>query len=222
MADASEGRRHGRLEIELGCRLASDADTHDGLILNLGIGGALVRAPSGFATVGQTLGLEIDRPEPALPLLLMGEVVRARTRETFSEYGVRFLPGPPSLQDELAELVTGLAKARADGASPRVHRRLEVRCQTRDQLRATMLDIGHGGVSLRAGSPSTKGETMVVSVTMPGLENGLQLPGVVESCTPEPDGAFLLSVAFSSNSAAEVARMDRLIHLLLLVNTRPR
>jgi hypothetical protein len=210
-----EARKHGRIDIELRCRLAGEVDTVDALVVNLGLGGAMVRATPGLAKVGESIGVEIERPEPDTSMLLMAEVVRVRANGPHAEYGLRFLPGPPSLQEELERFVASLATAR--GTAPgRIHHRLEVHCAGHDQFKATMVDIFRGGLTLESTVNADPGDTLQVSLSLPGMVDVLVLPGTVASVSPG-ESSYRVTLGFAALTAEQTLRIEQLLRLLLLL-----
>ncbi|MGQ0505769.1 MAG: PilZ domain-containing protein [Myxococcaceae bacterium] len=221
---AIESRRHGRLELELRCHLASETDSTEGSIANLAMGGAMVRAPRGFAKIGDSVGIEIQRPEPDRALLMMADVVRVVEADGVAEYGLQFQPGPPSLEEELAALVTQLASTpNAEGEPKKVHRRIEVQCSAQEQFRATMVDVSSGGLALLSSVECALGETLEIAIGFQGLEQTIELPGEVIACEPYEGGAYRVEVRFAPLDPALDGKIERLIRALLGVNkSRPK
>lgn len=212
-----ERRRHGRIETGLTCSIATAEDIGEGKVINLSLGGAGLVSRRGLTAVSASVTLDIEVPDSTTPLVITGVVVRVQERGDEALYGIRFLPGPPAVQEELARVLKGLAASRGVGqrAHPRVHRRIQVTCRSRAEFEATMSDVSRGGLALQCGTAHQVGDEVVAALGTSQLPNALELVGVVTRAEPVGGGQFRIGLQFAPLLPEQQRQLATLLDLLL-------
>ena len=208
-----ERRAHARVESDIACVVDGTAR---GRVRNLSLGGALLIGPVGLGEIDDTLSLEFQIGE-AEPLSIFGDVVRLAEREREAEYGLQLVGVEPGQHAQLGRCIDLLLLGKGAGRrdSPRLYRRIELRCHNVQDFYATMNNISRGGLILESENPLAVGEEVTVEVLIDPLDSPFELSGVVRHTEPAGSGLHLAGLRFAPLAPAQRARLDVLLRAML-------
>src|SRR5262249_26857335 len=135
-------------------------------------GGIFLYTKTPPGVIGTSLTLKLSLEGGVKPLVIRGKIARiasdpeTKGRTTLG-VGVSFAGNDAATERALVEVIgrAMLGRGTRNRAFPRVYYLLEVKCRTKDELKALMRDIGEGGLGLTVDRALNNDEEVTVEIT---------------------------------------------------------
>lgn len=205
------------METDLACRVDGVDGSWDGRVRDLSLGGALVLGPAGAAQKDQPMSLGFDVGEPPRRLTVSARVVRVDGDGPTRRYGVQFANLAPDAQAELTGFLDSVLGGLGAGARkhPRVYRRVEVICLSREEFEAVMENVSRGGMAVDCATPVQPGEEVTVHVLADLSVDALELGGTVVHCERVAHDHHRVGIQFHPLGDAQQKALEGFIRALL-------
>ncbi|MCU1280156.1 MAG: hypothetical protein JWM53_3702 [bacterium] len=160
-----DNRVHARIHVSTTITVASPDGNLEATLRDLSKGGARFLAPRPVGSVGETIELFL----PSLmgeDITVMAEVIRSTEGTDGCTVAVRFDAVDPAMRQPLNDLIEVLLTATGGGqrSSPRVSKRMDIRCGQLGEQRAILEDISRGGLAMTVAEPLALYEDLEVTV----------------------------------------------------------
>ncbi len=212
-----ERRIYARIETNLSCRVDSAKGPASARLIDLSPTGGLLIAPSGIATTGDKLKLQLPA-DPRQPTALDSRVMWTHDRASETAYGLLFEDLNAEQKGTVQYLLELALESSGQGTRkhPRVRKQARLQLRGLDQIYGAMVDISRGGIGFTSEVPLHMHEEITVDLTVEEFSTmALPLRGRVKHVRPSGPGEYLAGVQFLPLEKEVQARLDELIRFLL-------
>ncbi|MDF1561632.1 MAG: PilZ domain-containing protein [Deltaproteobacteria bacterium] len=213
-----ERRVHARVETAFDCELITDRNLWPGQVVDLSYGGARVLGPPGIAEVGDLMRVAMKLPMDAESVTVLGEVrLVTEVDPGRVAYGLRFSQVEPAQRESLTSFIEYLLAGAGVGFrdSPRIARRLEILCRSKQEFRAVMRDISRSGLGLECDQPLLIDEQVTLEIRVEAVDDPLVVTGKVVHTRAVGGDRHHVGLRLGSHSASEKQAIEDFLRKLM-------